>query len=76
MFTMCDFCGHYPCHPSCPNADPDRHIVCENCNDEIREGDRYFTNPLDGTILCENCVEEGMKELDWEEFDYWNNNKD
>lgn len=70
---MCDLCRQYPCHPSCPNADPDRSIRCENCGERIYEGDRYFNSPLDGTILCENCVDDAMKELDFEEYDYWNN---
>lgn len=73
---MCDFCGHYPCHPACPNAKPDRKLVCEYCNEPIHEGDRYFTSPFDGTILCENCVEDWMKELDFEEYDYLNDNQD
>ena len=72
MSTMCDFCGHYPCHPACPNAKPDRKLICEYCNEPIHEGDRYFTSPFDGTILCENCVEDWMKELDFEEYDYDN----
>lgn len=76
MSTMCDFCGHYPCHPACPNAKPDRKLVCEYCNEPIHEGDRYFTSPFDGTILCENCVEDWMKELDFEEYDYLNDNQD
>lgn len=73
---MCELCRQNPCHPACPNAEPDRHIICENCGEWIREGDRYFNSPLDGTILCESCVDDATKELDFEEYDYWNSMRD
>lgn len=67
---MCELCRHTPCHPACPNAEPDSHIICENCGEWIREGDRYFLSPLDGTVLCESCVDDAMREMDFEDFDY------
>ena len=51
---MCSICGHYPCHPQCPNApDPEAVYECASCKEPIRGGDDYFG--FDGDYYHEDC---------------------
>jgi len=55
---MCSICLMNPCHPRCPNAEPEK-LICEVCGCEItgkfHDGRR---------IVCKDCLEEmGFDEL-------------
>lgn len=54
---MCSVCLQSPCHPSCPNAEPEKPVyVCVECGNPIYVGDKFFPS-ADGPI-CKECMEE------------------
>ncbi len=58
---MCAECRQTPCHPSCPNAEPDKVIgMCYLCKVKIFEGDTYYK--LDDMEFCEECISDARRE--------------
>ena len=52
---MCSECGCYPCHPSCPNAVPEKSVAtCPYCDEPIYAGEDVFE--LNGELYHEDCV--------------------
>jgi hypothetical protein len=58
---MCIECIQTPCHPRCPNAEPDPYmpLPCSvsGCRNEIHLGEEYFDDYGD-VIICRDCLEE------------------
>lgn len=53
---MCEECRRYPCHPSCPNAEPVIVCNCEICGDDIHAGETVYT--INGKMYCETCIDD------------------
>lgn len=54
---MCSVCLHNPCHPSCPNAEPEKpECYCDVCKSPIYAGNEYYD--ANGTRVCKDCLEE------------------
>lgn len=47
-------CDAWDCDECRNSACCDKHIVCDECEAEIYEGDSYYE--IDGADLCEDCV--------------------
>lgn len=42
---MCDICMRYPCHPRCPNYEPQKaKYYCSICDEGIYDGEEYIEN--------------------------------
>lgn len=52
---MCAECRQTPCHPSCPNYEPEQIYTCDECENPIYESDTYYS--FEGYALCEDCVD-------------------
>lgn len=52
---MCEICHRSPCHPSCPNYEPEQVYTCDECENPIYECDTYYS--FEGYALCEECVD-------------------
>ena len=60
---MCSICHQNPCPSACPNApDPAVFAECENCGEDILEGDDYYE--IDEHKFCEECVRHTTAEVD------------
>ena len=54
---MCDYCGTYPHHNMCPNAEPRRVVgCCSVCHGEILEGDEIY-QVADDEAIHADCVQ-------------------
>lgn len=53
---MCEICYRSPCHPSCPNYEPEICTYCDLCNSTIYVGDEYYE--IDCSDICEDCISE------------------
>lgn len=49
---MCRVCRMSPCHPSCPNAEPQK-CVCDRCG---RTLGRYIY--IEDEYICTDCLED------------------
>ena len=49
---MCRVCRQEPCHPSCPNAEPQK-CVCDRCG---RTLGRYIY--IEDEYICTDCLED------------------
>ena len=59
---MCDLCLRNPCHPVCPNYDPQKPIhYCSLCGEGIAIGEEYIKNN-DGEHRHLECFN-GIKDL-------------
>lgn len=53
---MCNECRRNPCHPCCPNAEPEIPIYfCDGCGKGIYDGEDHY--PLFGERYCVDCIE-------------------
>lgn len=53
----CQFCHQLPHHVSCPNApEPQPVLPCENCGEDIYEGELYYDLPAEK--LCRKCIKD------------------
>lgn len=53
---MCRTCLSSPCHPRCPNAEPEKPIhTCHDCGKGIYHEDKYAE--IGGVTYCLNCLE-------------------
>lgn len=51
---MCAICLQSPCHPRCPNAEPDKPVLyCDQCKEPIYVEDDYYH--IDFQNLCLDC---------------------
>lgn len=69
---MCEICLRNSCHPRCPNAVQKLRGICEECGEELYEGEYYYTDN-DGNKYCsEDCAKKanGIREKEWEEEYY------
>lgn len=58
---MCAECRQTPCHPSCPNAEPDKLLgKCYLCGRKIFDVNTYYQ--LDDMEFCEECVLNARRE--------------
>lgn len=58
---MCAECRQTPCHPSCPNAEPDEPIrKCYLCGRDIFAGNTYYQ--LYDMEFCEECIWDARRE--------------
>ena len=61
---MCSLCRQNPCHPRCPNYDPEQDAVytCAECGEPILSGEEYI-DTLSGQIHRECAEEMSLSEL-------------
>ena len=52
MKKMCSACRMNPCHPSCPNAEP-QNCVCDICGSTLS---KYIY--LNDEYICSSCLED------------------
>ena len=53
---MCRTCLTTPCHPRCPNAEPEKPIYsCYNCQGKIFFDEKYVE--IDGVQYCVDCID-------------------
>lgn len=50
---MCEICRQHPCHPQCPNYEPEVVTYCRFCKIPICKGERYYDLP--DTVICLDC---------------------
>ena len=62
---MWECCRQNPCHPRCPNAEPEVVFYCERCAEPISAGDTYAA--VCDAIICEECLTE-MTAAEWLEI--------
>lgn len=64
---MCAERRQTPCHPRCPNAEPERPVYfCDGCGKGIYDGEEYY--PLFSERYCVECIEGNRKtaeRCDW-----------
>lgn len=58
---MCEICYRSPCHPSCPNYEPEICTYCEICESPIYEGDKFYEE-INGCIMCVDCLMDYISE--------------
>ena len=63
---MCNECRRTPCHPRCPNAVQKAVCECEQCGDDIYEGETMYK--LGDMYFCEGCVNRGKKEAEFDDI--------
>lgn len=59
---MCQECRQTPCHPRCPNAEPECDLICSECKSGIMSGDRYYDSRK-GPVCYECLTEKTVLEL-------------
>lgn len=59
---MCNICHQSRCPSACPNApDPAVYAECENCGEDILEGDDYYE--AGEYKFCDECVRHKTAEV-------------
>jgi hypothetical protein len=67
VIIICEICRRIPCDSRCPNApEPPAIYECTSCHGEIRVGE--WVVKLDGFPYCEECVENGRKEVSFDDY--------
>ena len=59
---MCNVCRQTPCCPACPNFEDEPLYYCDKCECGIFADEVFYE--VCGSILCENCVNDGLRTAD------------
>ncbi len=54
----------YACEQTSGLAEDSERIMCESCEDSIDEGDQYYSEDGNQTILCQSCFDETHNQCD------------
>ncbi len=70
---MCEICLQNPCHPRCSNAIDRIRGICDQCGEELYEGEYYYTDDMNGKYCSEDCAKSAnnIHRAEWEEYDDW-----
>lgn len=64
---MCQECWQSPCHPRCPNSEPQKMGICNQCGEELYAGYEIWTDFEENLYCSEKCVKDfyRIREIDY-----------